>query len=141
MDMQVMLLNENAKVPSFAHTDDAGMDLYASEECTVLVGGRAQIKTGIALAIPLGFVGLIWDKSGISHKSGMKVMGGVIDAGYRGEILIGMVNMGESAHTFKVGDKVAQMLIQKVEQPTLQIVSELPNTERGENGFGSTGIS
>ncbi len=141
MDMQVMLLNENAKVPSFAHADDAGMDLYASEECTVLVGERAQIKTGIAVAIPLGFAGLIWDKSGISHKSGMKVMGGVIDAGYRGEILVGIVNMGECAHTFKIGDKVAQMLIQKVEQPTLRIVSELPNTERGEKGFGSTGIS
>lgn len=140
MDMQVTLLNENAKMPSYAHSDDAGMDLYASEECTVEVGERAQIKTGVAMAIPEGFVGLVWDKSGISHRLGMKVMGGVIDAGYRGEVLIGMVNFGENAHTFKVGDKVAQMLIQKVEQPTLVAVAELDTTARGVSGFGSTGV-
>lgn len=140
MDMQIKLLTENAKLPSYAHSSDAGMDLYASEESIIAVGERVQIKTGIALAIPVGFVGLIWDKSGISHKSGMKVMGGVIDAGYRGEILIGIVNMGENAHTFKVGDKVAQMLIQKVEQPTLVAVAELDVTDRGLDGFGSTGV-
>ena len=139
MEMQIKLLNENAKMPSFAHEHDAGMDLYAAEEIAISVGKRAQVKTGIAVAIPDGYVGLIWDKSGISHKSGLKVMGGVIDAGYRGEILVGMVNLGDTEHLFKVGDKAAQMLVQKVEHPTLVVVEDLEVTLRGEKGFGSTG--
>lgn len=115
------------------------MDLCAAEAVTILPSERVQVKTGIAMAIPEGYVGLVWDKSGLSHKSGLKTMGGVVDAGYRGEVLVGIVNMGEIPHTFSVGDKVAQMLIQKVEHPTLVEVSELDATVRGERGFGSTG--
>ncbi len=139
MKVQVKRLSETAKIPVFAHDDDAGMDLFASEENTLKVGERGQIKTGIALAIPLGYVGLIWDKSGISHKHGVKVLGGVIDAGYRGEILVGMINLSDTAHTFHIGDKITQILIQKVEHPEIFEVTELDVTARGESGFGSTG--
>ncbi len=140
MLMQVKKLSENAKIPTFAHTTDAGMDLYCAEAITLVPGERVQVKTGIAVAIPVGHVGLIWDKSGLSHKVGLKVMGGVIDAGYRGEVLVGMINLGSEPHTFHVGDKITQMLIQKVEQPEIEVVEELQEGDRGEKGFGSTGV-
>lgn len=139
MNISIKLLNEHAVMPSYAHVDDAGMDLYACEEIAIQPNARGQVRTGIAVAIPDGYVGLVWDKSGISHKIGLKVMGGVIDAGYRGEILVGVVNLGNSSHAFNVGDKIAQMLIQKVEHPELIEVTELDTTVRGDKGFGSTG--
>ncbi len=139
MKVQVKKLLETAKMPVYAHEDDAGMDLYVAVAVTINQGERTQIRTGIAVAIPQGYVGLVWDKSGISHKGGLKVMGGVIDAGYRGEILVGIVNLGEGTQTFEVGDKIAQILIQKVEHPELEEVSELEETIRGASGFGSTG--
>lgn len=137
--IDVKKLNENAKTPHFAHDDDAGMDLFAAEEVTIAPGESATIPTGIAMAIPLGYVGLIWDKSGHAIVRGLKVMGGVVDAGYRGEIKIGIINHGKEPHTFEAGDKVAQMLLQKVSQATFTEVDELSETVRGEGGFGSTG--
>jgi dUTP pyrophosphatase len=140
MNIQIQKLSEGAKIPSFAHNDDAAMDFFASEMVTIDQGKRAQVRTGIAVAIPEGFAGLIWDKSGLSHKAGLKVIGGVIDAGYRGEILIGIMNLSEDSYTFKVGDKIAQMLIQKIEHPEIVEVAMLGETTRGANGFGSTGV-
>ncbi len=140
MKLQVVRLTESAKMPHFAHESDAGMDLFCSELVTISPQERVQIKTGIALAIPDGHVGLIWDKSGLSHRYGLKTVGGVIDAGYRGEILVGMVNLSDTAHTFSVGDKIAQMLIQKVEHPDIEEVFTLDETVRGAKGFGSTGV-
>lgn len=139
MQLKIKKLNENAKVPNFAHDDDAGMDLFCSEEITLESHVPTQVSTGIALEIPEGHVGLIWDKSGLSHKFALKTLGGVIDSGYRGEIKVGMFNLGKESHIFNVGDKVAQILIQKVEHPEILEVDELDNTERGEGGFGSTG--
>lgn len=140
MKLKIKRLTNTAKIPRFAHDTDAGMDLFSDEAVTLQTGERMQIKTGIAIAIPEGFVGLVWDKSGLSHRAGLKTLGGVIDAGYRGEILVGMVNLGNTAHTFAIGDKIAQMLIQQVEYPTFEEVLSLDETVRGENGFGSTGL-
>ena len=139
MQLQVKKLHPEAKIPSFAHDDDAGMDLFSVEEIVVQPGQRVQIATGIALAIPEGYVGLVWDKSGISHKTGLKTLGGVIDAGYRGEIFVGLVNTGTEGHHFFVGDKVAQLLLQKVEHPDIIEVALLGETSRGTGAFGSTG--
>ncbi len=139
MKVQVLRLRESAKIPVFAHGTDAGMDLFSVDNVTIPRGERARIGTGIAVAIPEGYVGLVWDKSGLSHCSGLKTLGGVIDAGYRGEIFVGIVNLGKEAHTFSAGDKIAQMLIQKIEHPEFEEVQILDTTERGENGFGSTG--
>jgi len=139
MQLQVQLLHTDAKMPTFAHDSDAGMDLFSVEEVTVEPGQRVQISTGLALAIPEGYVGLIWDKSGISHKAGLKTLGGVVDAGYRGEIFIGLLNTSDANYTFSVGDKVAQLLIQNVEQPDIQEVATLDKTQRGRGAFGSTG--
>jgi len=141
MKLPIKKLTPTATIPTgFAHEGDAGIDLFAAEAVEIKPMERVQVSTGIALAIPLGYVGLIWDKSGLSHKSGLKVMGGVIDAGYRGEIKVGIVNLGTEIHTFAVGDKVTQLLIQKIEQPEIIEVQELEDTERGEDGFGSTGV-
>lgn len=140
MKLQIQRLSENATIPTYAFAGDAGFDLYASEERVLMPGERAQIKTGIAVAIPVGYVGLIWDKSGLSHRSGLKTLGGVVDAGYRGEVLVGLVHLGTEPHTFKVGEKIAQMLLQKVEHAEIEEVEMLDEADRGDRGFGSTGI-
>ncbi len=140
MKVQVLRVSPEAKLPSFAHEGDAGMDLYAYEACTIDPGMRRQVKTGIAVAIPRGYVGLVWDKSGISHKHGIKTLGGVIDAGYRGEILVGLINLGEIPYMIEKGAKIAQMLIQSVEHPELEVMASLDDTTRGAGGFGSTGV-
>ena len=139
MDLKIKKLNENAKIPSFAHHNDAGMDLFCSEGITIEKDQRVQISTGIALELPDGYVGLVWDKSGLSHNFGLKIVGGVIDAGYRGEIKIGIINLGDSPHTFNTGDKITQLLIQRVEHPEIVEVEELGEADRGDKGFGSTG--
>lgn len=140
MELRIKKLHPAATTPSFAHDDDAGMDIFAAEEVTIEPGARVQVRTGIAMAIPVGYVGLIWDKSGISHKRGIKVLGGVVDAGYRGEILIGLINLSSEPQTFAVGDKLAQILIQEIERPEVTLVDELDETARGSGAFGSTGV-
>lgn len=139
MKLAIKLLRDDARMPTYAHAVDAGMDLYAAEACVINSRERAQVPTGIALAVPDGYVGLIWDKSGISQKGGLKTLGGVVDAGYRGEVMVGIVNLGDGAYHVEKGAKIAQMLIQKVEHPELMRVEKLDDTERGTGGFGSTG--
>lgn len=139
MELRIKKLHKDAKVPSYAHPGDAGLDLYAFEEVVIPVGGRVLVGTGIAMDVPLGFVGLIWDKSGLSTRHGLKTLGGVVDAGYRGEVKVGMINLGTEDYIVGVGHKIAQMLIQKVEQAEIVEVTELSETARGDGGFGSTG--
>lgn len=140
MKLEVKKLMPEAKLPTRAHSDDAGLDLYSVEECVLASGGRRAVKTGIAVAIPAGYVGLIWDKSGLSAKAGLKTMGGVIDAAYRGEVQVIIVNLSDAPYEIQKGSKVAQLLIQKVALPEVCEVSELNDTLRGESGFGSTGL-
>jgi dUTP pyrophosphatase len=140
MKLEVKKLNPEAKLPTRAHTDDAGLDLYSIEECVLAPQERRAVKTGIAIAIPSGYAGLIWDKSGLAAKVGLKTMGGVIDAAYRGEILVIVANLSDTPYTIEKGAKIAQLLIQKVELPEVCEVSELNDTIRGEGGFGSTGF-
>jgi len=139
MELPVQKLHPDAKLPAFAHEHDAGMDLYALEDTTIPAGGWYEVRTGIAVGVPPGYVGLIWDKSGLARKNGISVLGGVVDAGYTGELIILLQNIGKSDHHFNKGDKLTQMLVQKVEHPTLIEVQELSESQRGEKGFGSTG--
>ena len=139
MNLHIKKMYPNAKIPTYAHDTDAGMDFYTLEALTVAPMTRAQVGTGIAVQIPDGHVGLVWDKSGLSHKKGLKTLGGVIDAGYRGEVFIGVINLSAESITFEAGDKVAQMLIQKVEHPNIVEVEELSDADRGMGAFGSTG--
>jgi dUTP pyrophosphatase len=140
MNIQVKKLHPDAKVPAFAHPGDAGMDLSSVEDMIIPPGERRSVPTGIAIALPDSYVSLVWDKSGPSHKFGVKTLGGVLDSGYRGEYLIGLVNLGQEDFEIKKGQKIAQLLIQRVERPDIEEVDELGDTSRGARGFGSTGV-
>jgi dUTP pyrophosphatase len=139
--IRIKKLHPEARIPKYAREDDAGMDLYSLEKITLQPNAREAIPTGISMAIPRGYVGLVWDKSGIAAKYGIKTMAGVIDAGYRGEVIIIVHNLSSASYTFEKGSKVAQMLIQPVEQRKIVEVDELEDTQRGKGGFGSTGLT
>jgi dUTP pyrophosphatase len=139
MQIKIKKLHQDAKLPVYAHVGDAGMDFFALERTVLKSGEHIAIKTGISIEIPHGYAGLFWDKSGLSIKEGLKLLGGVIDAGYRGEVMIGMINLNKKEYVFEVGHKVAQMLIQKIETPEIVEVEELTDSSRGKSGFGSTG--
>lgn len=139
-------------MPTRAHEWDAGLDLYTPEKVTALPvndtfpgftsfihsSTAATIDTGVHVEIPPGYVGLIKSKSGLNVKHGL-ITEGVIDSGYTGTIVVKVYNLSNQAYTFEKGDKIAQLLIMPCLCPKLEIVSELPDTERGDGGFGSTG--
>lgn len=139
MQIKIKRLDKDLPVPVYAYKGDAAFDLLSREEIEVVSGGWKEVPTGIALEIPDGYAGLIWDKSGIAIKNGIKTLGGVIDAGYRGEVKVGIVNLSDKAYKFEKGQRVAQMIIQKIEQVEFVEVSELSETDRGGKGFGSSG--
>jgi dUTP pyrophosphatase len=133
-----MRVSSQATLPTRAHPDDAGLDLYNLEDFHLKAGEGRMIKTGIALAIPGGFVGLVADRSSLA-KRGLKTAGGVIDAGYRGEIHIVMWNVSPEAFELKKGERLAQLLIIPIGTPAVVEVKELDSTARGAKGFGSSG--
>jgi len=139
MQIKVKKLREDAKLPTHGHPGDAGMDFYAIEDVSFKSFGQAQVHTGVAVEIPEGYVGLIWDKSSISFNHGLKIMGGVIDSSYRGEIIMSLRNLSDKDFVLEKGHKVAQMVIQKFEHCDIVEVSEISETVRGEGREGSTG--
>jgi dUTP pyrophosphatase len=139
LTVKIKRLDKELPLPTHAYVGDAAFDLLSREEVMLEPGERKAIATGLTLEIPQGYVGLVWDKSGIAIKQGLKTLGGVVDSGYRGEVLVGIVNLSPVVYTFKKGDKVAQMIIQKTEEVEIVEVDELSDTERGEKGFGSSG--
>ena len=139
MKIKVKKLNEDAKLPTHGHPGDAGMDFYALEEVVFAPLKQMRVRTGIAVEIPEGCVGLIWDKSSISFNLGLKIMGGVIDEGFRGEITMSLVNTSDKEVVLEKGHKVAQMIIQKYEHCDILEVNEISETVRGEGREGSTG--
>ena len=139
--IKIQKINENAKVPSYAHQGDAGLDFYSAEENYVLKPEeRKGFSTGIKMEIPGGYAGLIWDKSGLAAKYGIKIMAGVIDSTYRGEVIVMLINLGNKNYLVEKNAKIAQMLIQKIERAEIEIAEDLNVTKRGGGGFGSTGI-
>jgi dUTP pyrophosphatase len=138
MKLKIKKIHPEAKVPTRAHHDDAGIDMYACGQHIVAPHATAMIPIGVAFEIEEGSVGLIWDKSSIGSKS-LKTLGGVIDAGYRGEVSVMVHNLLDTPYTFEHGHKVAQILIQKVEFPDIEEVGILSDSKRGTGGFGSTG--
>ena len=139
MELRVKKVRKGAKLPSQPYAGDVGYDLCAAEAVAVLAGERVTIPTGLALELPEGHAGLIWDKSGLAAKYGLTVLGGVVDAGYRGEVFVCLMNTGSEPHAFAAGDKVAQLVVQKVALPAIVEVDELADSERGARGFGSSG--
>jgi len=141
MKILIKKLNSEAKVPAYALAGDAGMDLYSIIDAVLAPGEKISCPTGVAIKIPEGYVGLIWDKSGLAHKSCITNIGGVYDSNYTGEYIIGLVNLGKENYEIKKGQKIAQLLIQKIELPEVELVEEMPQTVRGANRFGSTGLN
>jgi len=139
MIFKIKKIHSKAKTPKYALKEDAGLDLFSVEDVLIKPGEIVAVKTGITVELPRSTVGLIWDKSGLALKSGIKVMGGVIDESYRGEIGVIVTNLSDKNHGVKIGDKIAQLLVQKIERPEILEVKDLSDTERSEKGFGSTG--
>jgi dUTP pyrophosphatase len=139
LTIKIKKLDQDARIPNFAHLGDAGMDLFAIETTHIKAGEWKRIGTGIAIEMPTGYVGLIWDKSGLASNHGLTNLGGVIDAGYRGEYFVTLLNVSEQDYTVEKGHKIAQLLIQPVEHPSIEEVTELSDSSRGAGGFGSTG--
>lgn len=137
--LRVHRISENAKLPTYGHPGDAGLDLFSSVEYQLKAGEVYPVPTGIKIAVPEGFVGLVWDKSGISLK-GAHRLAGVIDSGYRGEVKVVLINLGQEPFSISRGMKVAQLLIQPVVTVRVVDTEDLDDTSRGENGFGSTGL-
>lgn len=137
----VRRLDPGLSLPAYAHPDDAGLDLLAAAPVTLAPGARALVPTGIAVAIPPGYAGFILPRSGVALRHGVTVLNapGLIDAGYRGEIQVLLVNHAEATVTFERGARIAQLVIQRVERAELGESETLPPSERGGGGFGSTG--
>lgn len=143
MKLEVKLLHPDAQLPSYAHPGDAGLDLRSCEDVVLKPGQRAAVATGLAVAIPDGYAGFVHARSGRALKEGLALPNapGLIDAGYRGELKVLLVNLDpETPIEIYKGEKIAQMVIQKVEDASTQIVESFDETSRGEGGFGSTGI-
>jgi len=135
-------LDDSVRLPTYARPGDAGLDLHAAAAVTLDPGARALVPTGFAIAIPPGFAGFVLPRSGLALRHGVTVLNapGLIDAGYRGEVKVLLVNLDRHAAVkLERGERVAQLVIQRVEEVTLAEVAELPASERGAGGFGSTG--
>ncbi|MFA6072948.1 MAG: dUTP diphosphatase [Candidatus Woesearchaeota archaeon] len=140
MKLKIKKLNPDAKIPAYARENDAGFDIFSIEQYTLKPNERKSFSTGIAFELEPGFVALVWDKSGLSFKHGIKTMGGVIDSNYRGEIFIALLNTSKTDYEIEKGDKIANILIQPVICANIEEIDDLPaNTSRGDKGFGSSG--
>jgi dUTP pyrophosphatase len=140
--LPVQRLDRDLPVPAYAHAGDAGLDLYAAETVTLAPGARATVGTGIAVAIPAGCAGFVLPRSGLALRHGLSLVNtpGLIDAGYRGEIRVLLVNHDVAAAvTIARGDRIAQLVVQRVEAAEPVEVETLPPSSRGTGGFGSTG--
>lgn len=137
--IQVKLLTENSKLPTRNVPTDAGLDLYSSE--TILIKGREWkgISAGISISIPDGYYARIAPRSGLAYKHGIDVFAGVVDSGYRGEIKVILYNAGEKDYLVNIGDKIAQLIIEKCYLWDTLIVNDLDTSARGERGLGSSG--
>lgn len=139
MQINVKKLNSVAKIPNYAHPGDVGMDLYSTEAYTLAPGERRVFPVGFALEFPTGYAAIVKDKSSLPKNFGLHTMGGVFDAGYRGEYNVQLINLGTEPCTIEIGQKIAQLVIIPVVIPELVEVTELSESARGTGGFGSTG--
>jgi dUTP diphosphatase len=142
MTLRVRRLDGRARLPTRAYPGDAGLDLYALEDGVLAPGERASIRTGIAVEIPEGEAGLVLPRSGLAARHGIALVNapGLIDAGYRGEIRVLLLNTDrEAAFTIGAGDRIAQLVLVKVQTPEVVEVEDLAVSERGAGGFGSSG--
>ena len=141
VDIAAVRLDRELPLPALAMPGDAGLDLRASEAVTLEPGGRRLVPTGLAVAIPEGHAGFVLPRSGLAMQKGVTVLNapGLIDSGYRGELRVLLINHGADAVAIERGERIAQLLVQPVAHARLVEVERLPDSARGEGGFGSTG--
>ena len=139
MMLKVKRVHPEAKLPVYGHPGDAGLDLFSVADRDLAPGEVFAVPTGIRIAVPAGHVGLVWDKSGVSLKA-VHRLAGVIDAGYRGEVQVVLINLGAAPFAVKKGMKIAQLLVQPVAAVEVIESEALDDTSRGQGGFGSTGL-
>jgi dUTP pyrophosphatase len=140
--ISIVRLDPDLPLPSYAHPGDAGADLCAREDVRLEPGERRLVPTGIALALPEGYVALVHPRSGLAHRSGLSIVNapGTIDAGYRGEVQVCLVNLDpETPIELRRGDRIAQLVVQRFETAAFVEVDDLPDSARGAGGYGSTG--
>ncbi|CAB5046908.1 unannotated protein [freshwater metagenome] len=144
LDILIKRLDPSVPLPTYAKAGDAGADLVTTLDFTLAPGQRQLVPTGISIALPDGYVALVHPRSGLAIKHGVTLVNtpGTIDAGYRGEVACILINHDlEDSISFKKGDRIAQLVIQRVERANFVEVEELPGSGRGSGGFGSTGVS
>ena len=139
---EVLISCEPDLMPTIGNPGDAGYDLRSAENAVVPARSRHTVNTGVSIALPAGYVALVHPRSGLAAKHGITVLNapGTVDAGYRGQMLITLVNHSDEDFEIKRGDRIAQMLFQKFESARFVHVTELPGSQRGSAGFGSTGV-
>jgi dUTP pyrophosphatase len=141
VEIAVRLLDPSARMPMRAHVGDAGADLFSVEAVVIPAGERRGVGTGLALAVPSGYAGFVQPRSGLAFKHGIMVVNspGLIDSGYRGEVRVSLYNSGSEPFAVEVGERIAQLVVHKIEEPAFVKTVELPETVRGDGGFGSSG--
>jgi dUTP pyrophosphatase len=141
IELQVVRTDPGLPLPSYAHVGDAGLDLRAAEDVEVAPRARVAVATGLRVAVPVGWVGLVHPRSGLARRHGLTVANapGTIDAGYRGDLLVLLVNLGDDPVSVSRGDRIAQLLLQRVGHAEVVEVAALDDTVRGDGGFGSSG--
>jgi dUTP pyrophosphatase len=142
VDVLITRLDPDVPLPSYARQDDAGADLVCAQDVDLAPGQRAVVGTGIAIALPAGYAAFVHPRSGLAARHGVTLVNapGTIDAGYRGEIKVVLLNTDAATPvSFRRGDRIAQLVVQRVEHAAFREVAALPDSARGENGFGSTG--
>lgn len=143
LDVLVQRVDPDVALPRYAHPGDAGLDLVTTEAATLAPGERALLPTGIAIALPDGYAAFVHPRSGLAVKYGVSLLNapGTVDAGYRGQIQVSIVNLDPTQSiTFAAGDRIAQLVVQRVERVRFHEVDTLPGSARADGGFGSTGV-
>jgi dUTP pyrophosphatase len=140
--LRIKRLDPSITAPAYAHPGDAGLDICSAEDVTLQPGERALVSTGFAMALPEGYAAFVQPRSGLAARNGVSIVNtpGLIDCHYRGEVKVILVNLGGEEFAVRKGDRIAQMVIQRVERAEVALVDELDETARGEGGFGSTGL-
>ena len=137
--VQIKKLHDDSHIPARNSAGDAGYDLYAIGHDVIKAGERQLVPTGISISIPRGYYGRVAPRSGLALRDGIDVLAGVIDAGYRGEVGVILINLGDKSFAFRKGDRIAQLIIEKCHEVDWREVDELNGTARGDDGFGSSG--
>jgi dUTP pyrophosphatase len=139
INIKITKLISDTVLPTYAHPGDAGMDVFSRENHLLQPGERHTFVLGFAAELPVGYVALVWDRGGLAHKQGIHCLGGVIDSNYRGEYVVVLYNTSKEPYQVRVGDKIAQILIQPVERAAIVESSDLSSSSRADSRYGSSG--